>query len=179
MQSIQAISPQTPILPKARRNNSVRTPWTGERVDCLIALWADGLGATCRQIAARLNELPGPPITEDAVIGKVWRLGLAPKDPLLRKFQTSATKRAARGDVAPTRKHVKTDCFVVVHKKSQPLPVFSDNVIPLRVPFALLDNQRCRYVVGEPRELIYCGHERDGESPWCADHRNRCTRPRR
>ena len=178
MQQTQAIPPQNKTPPSARRrNNNVRTPWTGPRVDLLIALWAEGLGATCPQIAARLNELDGLPVTEDAVAGKIFRLGLPSKDPSLRQSQTMAAKRATRAEDRPTRKHVRTDRIVVRRKKCKPLPSYTtDNIIPLRIPFAQLANYQCRYLIGAVAELVYCGHRCDGESPWCAHHRKRCTR---
>ena len=160
-------------LPK--RNNSVRTPWTGERVDFLIALWAEGFGATCPQIAARLNELPGGLITDDAVIGKIARLGLPHKDWSIRQAQR-IDSQFPKSDARQKRKHVRTDRIVIRRKKSQPMPVSHDNVIPLRVPFALIDKHQCHYVVGEVDELIYCGRARAAGSRWCEGHRERCAR---
>ena len=177
MRQIQATETRETAPPKARRNNSVRTPWTGERVDFLIALWADGIGETCPYIAKYLNtHTKGGHITSGAVIGKIYRLGLTHKDRSLRQRQAEAAKRAKRGE-APTRKRGR---FVVLHKKSQPMPVFRDNVIPLRIPFVEIVNHQCHYVVGEVADLVYCGHERAAGSLWCEAHRERCTqRPRR
>ena len=178
MQLSQGTIHQNQAPPAAgRRNNSVRTPWTGERVDFLIALWADGLGATYPQIASRLSELPGNKITRSAVAGKILRLKLPNKDPVLRQIQRTATLRARRGESKPARKQ---DRRIIAAKKSQPMPVFTDNVIPLRIPFAEIVHHQCHYVVGPVADLVYCGHERAAGSLWCEAHRERCTqRPRR
>ena len=188
MQLIQAVTPQN--VPAKRRYNSSHTPWTGPRIDLLIALWAEGLGATCPVIAARLNELPGEPITEDAVAGKVYRLGLAPKDPAILWQQIRASQIRARieSGAGKTRREERAERGIAfqkkraaARKKCNPLPAYTtDNVIPLRVPFDTIDNHQCHYVVGEVADLVYCGRARAEGSRWCEGHRERCTqRPRR
>jgi hypothetical protein len=163
--------PKPPAKPAKASTPPALSSWSGERVDYLIALWAEGFGKTCPEIAAFLNEhTAGNRLTGMAVAGKIYRLDLPDKVRTLRDRQAQASRE-------------QKDRRIILKKKRKPLQVLIDSDIALCVPFAQLidrrDNQWCRWVVGEPADLIFCGRERDGESPWCPHHHKRCTRPTR
>ena len=180
--------PKPPAKPAKASARPALSSWSGERVDYLIALWAEGFGKTCPEIASFLNErTSGKPLSASAIAGKITRLDLPEKDLLIRRDQirdAREKRRLASGKVTSARKHVKTEGRIVLREKRRPLPKLHDSHdlhdfdVSLCVSFAQHDNQKCRYVVGEPTDLLFCGRERDGESPWCAEHRKRCTRPR-
>jgi hypothetical protein len=139
---------------------------------------------TCSAIAARLNDpvaFPDAlPITEDAVIGKIARLGLAHKDPQLRKKQVRQGRirwLAAQRAANPTEpKRTKKRTFA---PKQNPQPFRGRTVnITLDVSFERLRTGQCHYIE-EASSLLYCGRDRAPGSIWCPEHRAICTAPSR
>lgn len=123
------------------RENS---PWTEKRTALLQKLWAEG--PSCSQIAHKL----GCGLTRNAVIGKVTRLNLLPRDPSI--LTRAPYKRGRSG------------------KKNAPF---------LHISFADLERKHCRYPQGgEGEPITYCGQRRAKKSSYCTLHLKLCTRTR-
>lgn len=59
------------------RTRTVKGDWTKERIALLRRLWKTS--APSSEIAKKICELPGAPVTKNACCGKAQRLGLGPK----------------------------------------------------------------------------------------------------
>lgn len=121
--------------------------WTDERVALLRKEWAEGLSAA--QIARHLGG-----VSRNAVIGKLHRLGSAPR---MRAVNHNAIKTA---HIAATRKPVEP-----------PEPV-----APLNVPFIDRKPGQCKAITdATPFEQRCCGHPAAPGEPYCAAHKQLYT----
>lgn len=80
------------------RTRTVKGDWTKERIALLRRLWKTS--APSSEIAKKICELPGAPVTKNACCGKAQRLGLGPKpsassDAKTFQFRSEYTKRGA------------------------------------------------------------------------------------
>jgi hypothetical protein len=159
--------PASAPAPKPKHNHGLQTPWTPERNRFLAHFWVHELDKSAGWIAAWLNEhTDGLTISSaNAVIGRAYRM----------KLPSRATDRSQQG-----RKVGKAHAKQV--KQANPRkgalagyrePVSS--VVPLCVPLLKSREQHCRYVVGDPKDQTFCGHEHVEGSVWCAGHRTECT----
>lgn len=152
--------------------------WTDERIELLRKLWLDGMSAS--RIASELAN----GLTRNAVIGKVYRLGLSGR-----------TKPAGMVE-APPRVHVKPAPRVavaappavpVVHGntalafspapvEAEPVPqVSEDVVVAFAEPVTIVElrESMCRWPIGAPGspDFRFCGAaKRVGAGPYCAHH---------
>jgi GcrA cell cycle regulator len=142
--------------------------WTEERVEFLKKDWSAGL--SCSQIAGRLGG-----VTRNAVIGKVFRLGLEKRaDPRLRLTQRSAKKIQAKRE--PERKpkyfHVRSDKRPFAPAVSgEPLP--PEPKRPARLfKLANMEDHQCRFPYGDPRsaDFGFCGCKKMTGSSYCPGH---------
>ncbi len=150
--------------------------WTGERVELLRKLWAEGLSAS--QIAAQLGS-----VSRNAVIGKVHRLKLSG-----RGRTTSATPRVKKAAATPSQGRVtKTVTRVVtttsganalkVAFEAQPVmrqrPV-ENVVVPIQRKLMLiqLTERTCKWPNGDPlsEDFNFCGAEAGESGPYCGYH---------
>ena len=149
--------------------NAHRSGWDDERVELLRRLWADGNSAG--QIASRL----GGAVTRNAVIAKVWRLGLSGR---------STTSRAPmRKRVSPAQKahRQKLHKLFFAPRERQPDVTFIDIHEPVPIPprqrktLQQLDEHHCRWPVGDPRQpdFHFCGAEREPGVAYCQMHQRR------
>lgn len=143
------------------------TGWTNERVETLKQLWAEGFSAV--QVAERIGT------TRNAVIGKVYRLGLCKRmDPrAATSSQRNAGKKRAKAFAA--RKQRRSASVFVV--EALPLPREDAPAGPL-VMFADLEAHHCRAPYGDPKEpgFGFCGCTPVAGSVYCADHMRRFYR---
>jgi GcrA cell cycle regulator len=149
--------------------------WTDERMELLQKLWLEGWSAS--RIAAEL----GPPVTRNAVIGKVYRLGLsgrvkaAPNHVLVPPPQ----------QMPPSRPHKHADRPPVLGNTALALhPLFvatpaprtvREVVVPIAEPVTILElrESMCRWPIGDPAqpEFHFCGVKKvPGHGPYCARH---------
>ncbi|MDQ2084665.1 GcrA family cell cycle regulator [Xanthobacteraceae bacterium Astr-EGSB] len=145
-----------------------RDGWNDQRVECLKALWTEGLSA-----AAIAAELGG--ITRNAVIGKVHRLGLPgrPKTTASpRKPKTPKPPRPARMSKRVARAQEIAAQPEAVAEVSAPLDVrFPPE---WRRSLSELTATSCRFPVGDPRgcNFFFCGAPALDPLPYCG----RCAR---
>ena len=111
--------------------------------------------------------------SKSAVIGRAYRLGLG--RPYSEVFGELATHSPYR---YKPRKSASTD-----HKrgsehfyrgvKAMPFIEASDAVAPLNgvgVKIWDLRDGHCRWVIGDPKDLTFCGHDKHGKSSYCNTH---------
>jgi GcrA cell cycle regulator len=129
--------------------------WDKERVALLRELIAKGEPA--RNIAGHLG------VTRNAVIGKAGRLGLS----------IGGEKKQTRATLKPkdTRQKLTRLVFPVAPVK----PVNEPAPDSLNKTLLELRGSDCRYPVTEEIPFLFCGHPQDGDSSYCAHHRQICT----
>lgn len=162
--------------------------WNDERIALLKELWANGL--SCSQIASRLGK-----VTRGAVIGKVWRLGLAGRATTSRQRSHYATKgrktqdakvaaeKVAKAEkIEPTRKArpwMPGDKVDAPKQHYVPFVAREETVaVPVgkRVGILGLAENQCRWPIGEPRaaDFHFCDRERfPGHASYCEHHMQR------
>ena len=162
--------------------------WTNDRTATLTRMWADGASAS--QIATAL----GGGATRNAVIGKVHRLGinhetraavLAPTkrpEPLIVLGQPKPSRNATLQPPEPEPAPEPAP------EAEAPPPAFPER--PSRVPLLALDEDMCRWPLGDPGTPTFgfCGAERQPlpagsragatRPPYCACHAEIAYRPR-
>lgn len=149
--------------------------WTNERIELLQKLWLEGWSAS--RIAAEL----GPPLTRNAVIGKVYRLGLSGR----AKMDSDHMLAPPISHKPPRRGHRHADIPQVLGNTAlalQPLVIESpvpqpvrEVVVPIAEPVSILElrDTMCRWPVGDPAqpEFRFCGARKlPGSGPYCACH---------
>lgn len=140
--------------------------WSVERDNRLKALWAEGnSGLICMRI---LNDEFGVSLTRNAIMGRVYRLGLpsherkvcAPRGP---------KPRAARPPKLPRPPKLK------------PIPIPTPTIEDAQIPFGqrkqLLDlgENDCRWPVGDPLQpgFFFCGGKTAEGCSYCPAHAHR------
>jgi GcrA cell cycle regulator len=123
--------------------------WTSERIDLLREMWAQGKNATA--IAAQLGG-----VSRAAVLGKVFRLRLGP--PRGEQRPRADEPELSRRDSGRPAKALE------VEKRGKTL--------------LELDNQSCRWPIGEPGtpRFRYCGQpgaDLENGCPYCEQHMRR------
>lgn len=142
--------------------------WTDARVDVLKALWADGLSAS--QIAAKLGE-----VTRNAVLGKVFRLGLPARATASRRAPVAKKPRILPGPRRTMpRRGAGSNGRQASPKRSAPAPLPPDAPLAgaLMLPLDKLTEEACRWPFGDPKGpgFGFCGHEKAHGSPYCGHH---------
>lgn len=147
--------------------------WDERRIEILRTLWPGGVSA--REIADKI----GAP-SKSAVIGKAHRIGL-PSHVNARGNGTEAFKsfRGRKGGLRLKAKAMARKAVVNPDKpnepklKAVPLPKPRTDLPPLiaRVTFEQLQNDQCKFPVGDPREADFgfCGQPRVLGKPYCSD----------
>jgi GcrA cell cycle regulator len=162
--------------------------WTEERIDLLQKLWLQGMSAS--RIARELAN----GLTRNAVIGKVYRLGLSgrvkeaaadggappaerksrPRPAAPRQTAPRPLARAASGVSAFVRGNAALAMQPVAYAPPAPGPQ-SEVVVPIVEPVTILDlrDSMCRWPLGDPTqpEFRFCGARKTpGDGPYCRCH---------
>jgi|SRR5579875_4177980 GcrA cell cycle regulator len=150
--------------------------WTNERIEMLQRLWLEGCSAS--RIAGEL----GAGITRNAVIGKVYRLGLSGRAKADSGHAPAASvhQRAARRAAQPRQSMqasigntaLALEPLVVEAPRPQPAEVI---VVPICEPVTIMDlrESMCRWPIGDPSsaDFRFCGAKKlPGQGPYCACH---------
>jgi GcrA cell cycle regulator len=149
--------------------------WTNERIELLQKLWLEGCSAS--RIA---NEL-GAGITRNAVIGKVYRLGLSGRVKVVAgHVPASSHQKAARRAAQPRGGgHASIGNTALALQPlmlEAPLPqAIEDVVVPICEPVTIMElrESMCRWPIGDPTqsEFRFCGAKKlPGHGPYCACH---------
>ena len=165
--------------------SSVAPPgWTAVRVETLKTLWSDGLSAS--QVARKL----GGGATRNAVLGKIFRLGLCGRGPSAPRALPSKPSRlklvcATMDGVAGQRPKLRAKA-----------PRTSPKAAPARVEAAPaievypdapglvgscteLGAHACKWPIGDPRSASFSFCGRRAEGPYCAHHHRVAHQPRK
>lgn len=155
--------------------------WTNERIELLQKLWLEGWSAS--RIAAELAD----GITRNAVIGKVFRLGLSGRQSnAAGSFHAAGNssvvdcqnKQARRTERQAAQPQFAGNTALVMH----PLEIEVEApqravevVVPISEPVTIMDlrESMCRWPIGDPAQpdFRYCGAKKiPGPSPYCACH---------
>ncbi len=168
--------------------------WTEERVERLRKLWAKGWPAA--RIADELGE-----VTRNAVIGKIYRLGLAQKRPKKPK-DSGGKKRAPRSSAAAETKQNNETSKVRRDSRAEQQPpedtrsltaiddsgtVTEDHAETakrieeesLKLSLMQLTDRTCRWPIGDPstEDFWFCGHPSEPGKPYCKTHNRIAAQP--
>lgn len=145
------------------------TNWTPERDDYIRQNY--------RVIPAKkIGEALG--ISKGAVIGRASRIGigkpyaevfnLGSKHEVRPKQTPSASINVVKRPTGFARMRQEAP-----RVKKLPIPELNDPINPLNgvgVKVWDLDSTHCRWVIGEPKDLTFCGHEKHKGSSYCPTH---------
>lgn len=156
------------------------TKWTDEEADFLRKNYRT---YSCRVIAETLGK------SRNAIIGKASRLGLTlPYDQVFGNPYGKVLRVEKMRKIVPDVPTSADDFFsrnllAIVKEKNEhfkkPKPVFEkhepleNSVVPLNgVGVSLWDakSSHCRWVLGEPKAMMYCGHTVHKGSSYCPTH---------
>lgn len=152
-------------------------PWTDERIETARAMWVDGKSAG--EIANAL----GGGLTRSGVIGKVRRLGLIRPEAINEANRRSTLlhnrggrKRKLAVKPKPTPPPASTAPDEPAGRAAKPDPDAGRTDL---VPLLRLGKRACRWPIKflNNREWGFCGHDQDGERPYCAEHNARAFAP--
>ena len=160
-----------------KKNNT----WTPERTALLIQLFKEGLSAA--QIAAQINARLGGNITRNAVIGKLYRLGLSGRG---RPASISRPRRQPARPRSSGNTALKAQPLIIRRPKPQPRPrpqprPIQEIEIPVgnRVTLLMLKPDSCRWPHGDPgtENFSFCGRKAKPDCPYCEDHAAHAYQP--
>jgi GcrA cell cycle regulator len=154
------------------------TTWTDVRTDKLKKLWADG--CTAGAIARELGE-----VTRNAVIGKVYRLGLRDHGKAAVSLRLAAEMAQTLSEFPrPAAPRHKSRSFLFKKQSKNDhanghvdLPATELCDLPMEKPthgvtLLELDGAHCRWPLGEPGnpDFRFCGGNALTGFPYCAPH---------
>ncbi|MGH6794648.1 MAG: GcrA family cell cycle regulator [Methylocella sp.] len=150
--------------------------WTNERIELLQKLWLEGWSAG--RIAGEL----ACGITRNAVIGKIYRLGLSGRVNA-RSGNMSDSPPHQKAPRRPAHRHERspqiagnTALAFRPFEIEAPAPrTVRDVVVPISEPVTIaeLRESMCRWPIGDPAqsEFRFCGAKKlPGQGPYCACH---------
>lgn len=129
--------------------------WTSARVSLLRTLYNSASLPSAAQIAKTINEETGSTFSRNAVLSKVYKLGLPRRGANYRGNQRS-------------RKH--SSAYV---KKPKLEPIECVEVVsdPLNISLTDLKRTHCRWIVNDDLSApLYCGHHTFPQTSWCLPH---------
>jgi GcrA cell cycle regulator len=150
--------------------------WTNERIDLLQRLWLEGSSAS--RIAGEL----GGGVTRNAVIGKVFRLGLSGRVkagaghvPAAPMHQRAPRRQAQARSSAPASHGNAALALQPLVMEAQLPQVARGVVMPMCEPVTIMElrESMCRWPIGDPTqiEFRFCGAKKlPGQGPYCACH---------
>jgi GcrA cell cycle regulator len=139
--------------------------WSPEAVDRLKQHRQNGLSAA--QCARALNEEFGTHFSRNAIIGKVYRLGLAK-----RKRNDAQPRDVRLRPRQPKRRSLNLTRFASVAAQENEPPAHAVTIFELRP-------HHCRWPFGDPRlpGFLFCGAQRADHLPYCIMHARFTYRP--
>jgi GcrA cell cycle regulator len=159
--------------------------WTTARVELLVSLWTDGHSASI--IAGKL----GKPVTRNAVIGKVHRMGLAGRRVKVRmplrvgdrpSWSIERHEREAKRRASMPKQPRKPPAPRVRSPKPIPVPAFDIDARDMGLgawdaladsrPVSLVDLEAgmCRWPIGADSPYLFCGCQVIPGKSYCGTH---------
>ena len=135
--------------------------WTPKCEAWLRKLWNEH-----RLSASQIGSLLG--ITRNAVIGKARRLDLDRRNTANHKPRTPIADRRKRRRKRPTRPLIKVEAMPEAIPAPRPIAPVGKHVLLID-----LRPEHCRWPIGEPVEMLFCGAVKDGSSSYCEAHARR------
>jgi GcrA cell cycle regulator len=144
--------------------------WSDDRIEQLRTLWATGLSAGC--IAVQIGD-----VSRCAVLGKVYRLGLAERRTARRvnSLQRNGRRRRASPDTAhPWRRAFREQPKQRPNKRPPAWlrAIEAEDAAIKRVPLLELRPGMCRWPIGDPKRegFGFCGQARLEGVSYCSRH---------
>lgn len=138
------------------------TSWTKEQDDFLREQY--------RQISKKaIGERLGK--TKNAIIGRANRLGLT--KPYREVFGHGDAPKQYRRPRKSRGDELGPKCVDLRPKEKKPVKLTEAEIHPLNgvgVKIWEIEPKHCRWVVGEPSNLLFCGHNKEAGSSYCPDH---------
>lgn len=124
-----------------------------------------------REIAVLLGR------TRNSVIGRAGRIGLGKpyKEVFFKKEKTEKVSHRKTDNPLYIRKDTGIIASHLPPAKRKAYPELNDNIVPLNgvgIKIWDLESANCRWVVGDPKDITYCGHKAKINSAYCPDHHN-------
>jgi GcrA cell cycle regulator len=153
-------------------------------VDDLKKLVGERLSSS--RIAAALSFKYNVDLTRNAVISKVWRIGMSgslerPRSPSQRKKPD--IKPGSRWHIPPPNQKQPQPPRRALEMAPEPMPfaIVEEVVVPEkeRVGVEGLGQHQCRWPIGDPQspDFHFCHHKRIGGISYCEIHARRAYRP--
>lgn len=162
-QSFEAIL-RDPVVLAARAECGRRgvPNWTANRIEALMLLWREGFSSP--QIAKSLGG-----ITRNAVIGKLYRLGMAGRAQVYKPVVKPMRRRTA-----PRRAPQPPKPAPALPGALAPIAALAPLLLETGKPAVVLTatDAMCKYGIGDPLEpdFAFCGRAVTGGHSWCAAH---------
>lgn len=166
--TIDAPPPQRKLI-RPRAGCYCSEPWTDEREAILTEMWKSGKSAG--MIANRLGGT-----TRNAIIGKVYRMGLPRRKttdytPRRSRKYLTATHRKAAQVTGPTGLFART-AMALAQLRTLPLPKRDPNDVGTK-SIIELEHDECRYIPGD--DHLCCGAKKEHAAlPYCSKHAAIC-----
>ena len=144
---------------RAANRSNLGFAWTPKSEAWLRWLWNER-----KLTASQIGSLLG--VTRNTVIGKARRMGLDRRNTAnQRKLVADRRKRWRK---RPTRPLIKVEAM------PDPIPA-PRPAVPVGQHVLLIDLQshHCRWPIGEPPEMLFCGAVKNGSSSYCEAHARR------
>jgi GcrA cell cycle regulator len=152
--------------------NGTSTSWTQEQDDFLKEQYR---AISAKAIGIRIGK------SRNAVIGRAHRLGLG--KPYQEVFGEG---RAIRQHIRAPRKNrgdkSGPELFYRRLKPVKAVKMTEAEIVPLNgvgVKMWELESSHCRWVVGEPKDLTFCGQPKQSGSSYCSCHANISVRDKK
>lgn len=140
------------------------TQWTEERVELLKRLHGE------KQRTAVIGNIMG--LSRNAVLGKLYRLGLCEKDQT-RSYADRVATMKIRRTVADNNRTGTGDIKTKVRQRAEQIEKAATEqqappVLPfLGIPFMDLEPEHCRFPRGDD-PMLFCGQPKREDSSYCA-----------
>ena len=170
-------------------------PWTEERVELLKKLWADGISSA--EIAVKLGG-----VSRNAVIGKIYRLGLSNKSNSQRSVSSPEPSESSLSDQtetwSPAPEEAKSSAADELQDETDSAVDESgaaDNAehdpesdlanarraeeASLKLSLMELTERTCKWPIGDPAtsEFWFCGLPSSPGKPYCGAHGTIASQP--